>query len=318
MGFGRSLGGRWWVWTLTLLVACAPTGQPEGSPPKPVFLLVQVAPNGQTLEAITPRDLVTQEGTLERVVQALPPQGSFELLQFGKVVAAFQTKELGSSDVLGAIAIFRLQQSQPELSLRSLRQLDNFIIVPKGTAPTHSVTYQYTCPPMIQPLILQQGKRYFTALGAKSQWLNQAAIASLVCVDINLDGQSEIIAGLRLDNPLRPIGTNEAEWQQFLSRSVTERQEYSLLLLLRRGESGWLAEPILTHTRALSYLNDSIVSYVLVGAEDLTGDRTLELIIREVGLNTVDAHVLTPVVEDGKPWQWQRYYRSNRPLAIVE
>ncbi|NJK33522.1 MAG: hypothetical protein HC919_00380 [Oscillatoriales cyanobacterium SM2_2_1] len=316
MGYGQALRRHWWA--LTLLAACAPVGKPEVVQPKPTFLMVQVAPNGKTLEAITPRDLVTQEGTLGRVVQSLPKQGEFEIIQFGKVLASFQTTDLGNSDILGAITIFRVEQSQPELLPQALRRMENLVIVPKGTAPSHSVTYQYTCPPMIQPLILQQGRRYFAALGARPQWLNQAAIASLVCVDIDLDGQSEMVAGLRLDNPLRPIGTNEAEWQKFLSRSVLERQEYSILLLLRRIETGWIAEPILTHTRALAYLNDSIVSYVLAGAEDLNGDRALELIIREIGLNTVDAHVVAPVIEEGKSWRWQRYYRSDRPLAIVE
>ena len=158
----------------------------------------------------------------------------------------------------------------------------------------------------------------FLNLGANQSAIPQVAIASLVCADIDGDNQPEIIAGLRLDNTIRPVGFDPQMWKEFLSRPAIERQEYSMLVMLRKSGNDWISEPILTHTRALSYINDSVSSYALYGIQEINGDRYPEIIVQEIGLNSLDVRVLTPNVDAQGKWQWRSYYQNQRSLNIVQ
>jgi hypothetical protein len=231
------------------------------------------------------------------------------------------------SDTFGAIASFKVQvpaeneKNQPTKSFDPaiLRQ-PNLTIVPSDRLNTASErTYFFNCPSKIQPLVLEKSRNLFLNLGAKQAAISQVAIASLVCADIDGDNQPEIIAGLRLDNPIRPAGFDPQVWQEFLSRSALERQEYSMLVMLRKSTNGdWTSEPILTHTRALSYINDSVSSYALYGLQEINGDRYPEIIVQEIGLNSLDVRVFTPTVDAQGKWQWRSYYQNQRSLNIVQ
>jgi hypothetical protein len=156
-------------------------------------------------------------------------------------------------------------------------------------------------------------------LGANQESTSQIAIASLTCADLDGDNQPEIIAGLRLDNATRPVGFDAQVWQEFLSQPALKRQEYRTLVMLRRiADNDWVAEPILTHTRALSYINDSVSSYALFGIQSLNGDRYPEIVVQEIGLNSIDVHVFTPSVDAQGKWQWRSYYRNQRSLNIFQ
>ncbi|MEE3715990.1 hypothetical protein V2H45_04425 [Tumidithrix elongata RA019] len=304
----------------------------------PVFVFTQAAPDGKTVAAVVPSGLVAREGNLDKVVQSIAPNTKLDVLQFGKTLGQFQPSAIKSSDALGALAIFKLAEDSTKSNAPPINQTvwqqPNLIILPseaiaksKPESDKDNRTDQFTCPVKIQPLILDKSRDLFQKLGANPSLLSQLTLASLICVDLNRDSQPEIIAGLRLDNPIRPNGIDPQAWQAFLSRPASERQEYSMLVFLHRTagsnqptnstQGDWTIEPIINHTRALSYLNDSVSSYALVGAQDLNTDRYAELIVQEIGLNTFDVLVISPSVREER-WQWQNYYENERSLNIVQ
>ena len=302
----------------------------ETKSPVPVFLFIQASPDGKTLEGIVPSDLVESLGSLDRVIQSIPVGSKFSLMQFGKPLGMFQVSEVRGSDAFGAIASFKVQvegdKNQPAKGLdpKVLRQPNLTIVASdrlnNSPNPNQSDrTYFFNCPNKIQPLVLDKSRNLFIKLGASQVAVSQVAIASLVCADLDGDNQPEIITGLRLDNPIRPVGFDPQLWKDFLARPVLERQEYSMLVILKKSESGeWNAEPILTHTRALSYINDSVSSYALCGIQELNGDRYPEIIVQEIGLNSLDVRVFTPTVDAQGKWQWRSYYQNQRSLNIVQ
>lgn len=302
----------------------------ETKSPVPVFLFIQASPDGKTLEGIVPSDLVESLGSLDRVIQSIPVGSKFSLMQFGKPLGMFQVSEVRGSDAFGAIASFKVQvegdKNQPAKGLdpKVLRQPNLTIVASdrlnNSPNPNQSDrTYFFNCPNKIQPLVLDKSRNLFIKLGASQVAVSQVAIASLVCADLDGDNQPEIITGLRLDNPIRPVGFDPQLWKDFLARPVLERQEYSMLVILKKSESGeWKAEPILTHTRALSYINDSVSSYALCGIQELSGDRYPEIIVQEIGLNSLDVRVFTPTVDAQGKWQWRSYYQNQRSLNIVQ
>jgi hypothetical protein len=295
--------------------------------PVPIFLFIQSSPDGKTIEGIVPSDLVEQFGSLDRVIQSIPIGSSFSLVQFGKPLGMFQVSAVRGSDAFGAIASFKVQaptnseKNQPPKSFDPtiLRQPNLTIVASDRVNTASDRTYFFNCPSKIQPLVLDKSRNLFLKLGATQAALSQVAIASLVCVDIDGDNQPEIIAGLRLDNPIRPAGFDPQVWKDFLARSALERQEYSMLVMLRKSANGdWVSEPILTHTRALSYINDSVSSYALYGIQEINGDRYPEIIVQEIGLNSLDVRVFTPTIEPQGKWQWRSYYQNQRSLNIVQ
>jgi hypothetical protein len=248
-------------------------------------------------------------------------------MQFGKPLGMFQVSTVRGSDAFGAIASFKVQaptendKNQPTKSLDPtiLRQPNLTIVASDRINTTSDLTYFFNCPSKIQPLVLEKSRNLFLKLGASQAATSQVAIASLVCADLDGDNQPEIIAGLRLDNPIRPAGFDPQVWKEFLSRSALERQEYSMLVMLRKSANGeWNSQPILTHTRALSYINDSVSSYALYGIQEMNGDRYPEIIVQEIGLNSLDVRVFTPNVDAQGKWQWRSYYQNQRSLNIVQ
>ena len=298
----------------------------EKAAPAPIFLFIQASPDGKTIEGIIPSDLVEQLGSLERVIQMIPVGSKLSLIQFGKPLGTFQVSAVRGSDNFGAIASFKVQDSPkdeknlaPKTFDPAILRQSNLIIVPSDRLNNSSDrTYFFSCPNKIQPLVLEKSRNLFLKLGAKPAALSQVSIASLVCADIDGDQQPEIIAGLRLDNAIRPAGFDPQAWQTFLSLPALARQEYSLLVMLRKSGSDWIAEPILTHTRALSYINDSVSSYALYGIQEINGDRYPEIIVQEIGLNSLDVRVFTPNVDAQGKWQWRSYYQNQRSLNIVQ
>ncbi|MFM7600762.1 MAG: hypothetical protein ACKO7R_06130 [Pseudanabaena sp.] len=295
--------------------------------PVPIFLFVQASPDGKTIEGIVPSDLVEQFGSLERVIQSIPVGSKFSLIQFGKPLGMFQVSALRGSETFGAVASFKVQapadneKNQPTKSFDPaiLRQPNLTIVASDRLIPSSDRTYFFNCPSKIQPLVLEKSRNLFLKLGANQSSISRVAIASLVCADIDGDNQPEIIAGLRLDNPIRPAGFDPQEWKEFLSRSALERQEYSMLIMLRKSANGdWASEPILTHTRSLSYINDSVSSYALYGIQELNGDRYPEIVVQEIGLNSLDVRVFTPTVDAQSKWQWRSYYQNQKSLNIVQ
>ncbi len=295
--------------------------------PVPIFLFIQSSPDGKTIESIVPSDLVEQFGSLDRVIQSIPVGSNFSLVQFGKPLGMFQVSAVRGSDAFGAIVSFKVQAPTENEKNKSAKSLDpailrqpNLTIVASDRINTASDrTYFFNCPSKIQPLVLDKSRNLFLKLGATPAAISQVAIASLVCADIDGDNQPEIIAGLRLDNPIRPAGFDPQMWKEFLSRSALERQEYSMLVMLRKSANGdWTSEPILTHTRALSYINDSVSSYALYGLQEINGDRYPEIIVQEIGLNSLDVRVFTPTIDAQGKWQWRSYYQNQRSLNIVQ
>lgn len=294
--------------------------------PVPIFLFIQASPDGKTIEGIVPSDLVEQLGSLDRVVQSIPIGSKFYLVQFGKPLGMFQVSAVRGSETFGAIASFKVQEPNPNDKNQPTKGFDptvlkqsNLTIVGSDHLNTNSeLTYFFNCPSRIQPLVLSKSRSLFLKLGASKAATSQVAIASLVCVDIDGDNQPEIIAGLRLDNSQRPIGFEPQIWRDFLSRPALERQEYSMLVMLRKSGNDWNAEPILTHTRALSFINDSVSSYALYGIQEINGDRYPELVVQEIGLNSLDVRVLTPNVDAQGKWQWRSYYQNQKSLNIVQ
>jgi hypothetical protein len=295
--------------------------------PVPIFLFIQASPDGKTIEGIVPSDLVEQFGSLDRVIQSIPVGSKFSLIQFGKPLGMFQVSAVRGSDVFGAIASFKVQapaeneKNQPTKGFDPaiLRQPNLTIVASDRINTTSDRTYFFNCPNKIQPLVLEKSRNLFLKLGANQASIPQVAIASLVCADIDGDNQPEIIAGLRLDNPIRPAGFDPQVWKEFLSRPALERQEYSMLIMLRKSANGdWVPEPILTHTRALSYINDSVSSYALYGIQEINGDRYPEIVVQEIGLNSLDVRVFTPTVDEQGKWQWRSYYQNQRSLNIVQ
>jgi len=294
-------------------------------PPANVFLFLQASPNGTTIEGLVPSDLVEKAGNLDLALQSIPANSQFALTQFGKSLATFQVSSVRGSDNFGAIAILKVQSASNSSSLSTAIKQQNLTIVQnkqqvdKQADSSGDRNYFFNCPNKIQPLILEKSRKLFVKLGAAPATLSKVAIASIVCADLDADGQPEIIAGLRLDNSDRPVGFDPQTWQVFLSKPALVRQEYSMLVVLRRAANrDWFAEPILTHTRSLSYINDSVSTYALHGIEDLDGDQQPELVIKEIGLNYLDAKVVTPIIEPDGKWQWQNYYQNQRSLNIVQ
>lgn len=294
--------------------------------PVPMFLFIQASPDGKTIEGIVPSDLVEQLGSLDRVIQSIPVGSKFSLVQFGKPLGMFQVSAVRGSEAFGAIASFKVQDSNPNDKNQTTKGFDptilrqsNLTIVASDRLNLNSDrTYFFNCPSRIQPLVLDKSRNLFLKLGANQGATSQVAIASLVCVDIDADNQPEIIAGLRLDNSQRPIGFDPQVWREFLSRPALERQEYSMLVMLRKAGNDWNAEPILTHTRALSYINDSVSSYALYGIQEINGDPYPEIVVKEIGLNSVDVRVFTPSIDTQGKWQWRSYYQNQKSLNIVQ
>jgi len=298
----------------------------ESKSPVPIFLFMQASPDGKTIEGIVPSDLVEQLGSLDRVVQSIPTGSKFSLIQFGKPLGIFQITAVRGSEAFGLIASFKVQapnnsEKDPQLKALDpavLRQSNLTIVASDRLSSKSDRTYVFNCPNKIQPLVLEKSRNLFLNLGANQAAIPQVAIASLVCADIDGDGQPEIIAGLRLDNTIRPVGFDPQIWKEFLSRPAIERQEYSMLVMLRKSGNDWISEPILTHTRALSYINDSVSSYALYGIQEINGDRYPEIVVQEIGLNSLDVRVLTPNIDAQGKWQWRSYYQNQRSLNIVQ
>ncbi|NUN64798.1 hypothetical protein HCU40_08540 [Pseudanabaena biceps] len=301
--------------------------------PVAVFLFLQASPDGSTIEGIVPSDLVERSGSLDQVIQSIPVDSNFDLMQFGKSLTTFSIKAVRGGDAFGAIASFKLQAPKeqtnpsPKIVSPDILKQPNLTIVPhpisakdagdKNTQGDRS--YFFNCPNKIQPLVLAKSRDLFIKLGAKPTAIAQVTIASIVCADIDGDNQPEIIAGLRLDNAIRPVGFDPQSWQGFLSRSALERQEYSILVMLKKIEGGdWQSETILTNTRSLSYINDSVSSYALHGLQELNGDHYPELIVKEIGLNSLDVKVISPSIDAQGKWQWSNYYQNQRSLNIVQ
>ncbi len=325
--FGKILKKQVWLICLAIglvivLISYSWFGTSPEAAKVPVFLFTQAAPDGKTVEAIVPSSLVTKQGSLEKVMESLPSQSKFNIVRFGQNLGQFDTSALISSNLLGAIAIFKLQVALA--ANHPIWREPNLTIIPSTQAEKlGGQSYQFTCPSKVQPLILSKSRSLFASLGVDPSRLDQVAIASLVCLDVNQDKQPEILAGLRLDNPNRPTGIDTSAWQQFLARPAIERQEYSLLVILRQpnsqtGKGDWQAESIITHTRALAYIGDSISSYIVFGAQDLNSDQHTELIVQEIGLDNIDAQVISPIINTSDRWQWQNYYQGDRSLNIVQ
>ncbi len=302
-----------------LVSACA---APEANPAKvPVLLFLQASPDRLTLEAIIPSSLVRYAGGIEetkRMLNADPDP--LVMLQFGKALADFQPTSRNVVDTFGAIAIFKL--AQPFRQNKVLAQ-QGIAILPRRhyePLPPDSPSFQYNCPAKVQAITLNLGQQEFRKMGVEQSATPRTAITSLVCADLDGDQNPEIVAGLRLDNPLRPIADDVQAWQKFLNLPPDQRQEYSLLIKLYQSGNTWLSEPIIRHTRALSYLNDSISSYVLANAYDLNGDRRLELLVQEIGLSTMNVWLLTPDLQTTDPnrSKWLDYYLPERSLEIRE
>ncbi|MBD2149160.1 hypothetical protein H6F44_03325 [Pseudanabaena sp. FACHB-1277] len=336
-----------------VLVSCSSDNSKtsEKTPPSvPVFLFLQASPDGQTLDGVIPSDLLERLGGINQVIQSIPAGSQLSLSQFGKALVTLKISEVRGSDAFGAIASFKvaIADGKPNFDPAILRQSGLTMVAHKvpSTGEANSDAkgenkgenkgksdrrYFFNCPQRIQPLVLSKSQQVFTQLGAASTDLPRVAIASLVCVDMNNDNQPEIIAGLRLDNAIRPVGFDTQAWQSFLSLPVTKRQEFSVLVLLERksdaqnnspsnnkNEADWSAVPIFTHTRALAYINDSVSSYAIFGIEDLNGDRYPEIMIKEIGLNSIDVKVLSSSLDAQGNWTWQNYYQNQRSLNILQ
>jgi len=302
-----------------LVVSCA---VPAPVPPKvPVLLFLQASPDRLTLEAIVPNSLVRYAGGIDGAKQMLNADNDpLVMLQFGKALAEFQPTSRNVVDTFGAIAIFKL--AQPFRQNRVLAQ-QGIAILPRSRyepLPPASPSFQYNCSATVQAIALDLGRQEFRKMGVEQSATARTAISSLVCADLDGDQNPEIVAGLRLDNPLRPIADDVQAWQRFLNLPPEQRQEYSLLIKLYQSGNTWLSEPIIRHTRALSYLNDSISSYVLANAYDLNGDRRLELVVQEIGLSTMNVWLLTPDLQTTDPnrSKWLDYYLPERSLEIKE
>ena len=344
LGLGWQQCRPWWLgWSATVVVIVASgcsAPKPEATDrPKtniPVFLLLQASPSGKNIDAVMASDLVSQQGSLDKILKVFPDNSQFSIMRFGQTITTFRSSAVRGSDAFGAIASFKVQDQSPDktktqegdnaapLDVKTLRQ-PNLVIVPTDSLPKREErNYFLNCPKNIQNQVLEKARPLFVNLGAAPNRLNQVTIASMVCTDLDQDGQPEIIAGLRLDNLDRPVGMDPTAWQKFLARPASQRQEYSMLVWLRRAEGAtdWQVEPVLTHTRALAYVNDSISSYAVMGALNLSGGNYGELVVQEIGLNSVDLLVLTAVEEIGenasKKVRWSSYYQNQRSLNIVQ
>ncbi|MDX2255703.1 MAG: hypothetical protein NW214_09325 [Pseudanabaenaceae cyanobacterium bins.39] len=313
--------------TLALLVAlaialpsCGSQAPQVKSTPIPALLFLQASPDGQIIDGLVPSDLVQALGSLEQVTAAIPTDSQITLTQFGEDLGTLQIKEVRVSSAFGAIASLRVQplttSDRPPFNPAVLRQQNLTITVGQHQGDRR---YFFNCPKGIPKLVLEKSQQLFTDLGIPSADLSRVAIASLACVDIDGDQQPEIIAGMRLDNARRPVGFDPQPWQAFLRLSPLERQEYSVLAVLRQSkQQQWNATPIVTHTRALSYINDSVSSYALFGIQDLNGDRYPELLVKEIGLNSLDVKVLSFGLDPDGNWQWQNFYDKSRSLKIEQ
>ncbi|AFY69428.1 hypothetical protein Pse7367_1131 [Thalassoporum mexicanum PCC 7367] len=303
----------------------------------PVFIFTQVAPDGTTIDTLVPSDLVAAQGSLTDVINSLPEDRSFQVVKFGESRMQFQAAELSGSQVFGEIATFQLPAAitQDNNQGNDIWQERNLLIVPSGLVtiaapidpetevaadPTSQPTTsrRYTCPSGVQSLVLDNSRALFLDLGARVDHLPRVAVSSVMCLDIDNNQQAEIVAGLRLDNINRPSSLEIDAWQRFLQLPIDQRWEYSMLVMLRRPDDApdtWLVETIATHSRALAYTQDSVGSFALFSAHDLDGDDWLELAIVEIGLDTVEALVLT---SGANKWQWQSYYQPDRPLDVVQ
>jgi hypothetical protein len=298
----------------------------------PVFLFLQASPDGQTLDGVIPSDLLERLGGINQVIQSIPAGSQLSLSQFGKTLGTLKINEVRGSDAFGAIASFKvaIADGKPNFDPAILRQSSLTMVVHSVMASsdknaTKNETnnesdrrYFFNCPQRIQPLVLTKSQPIFTQLGVGVKDLSRVAIASLVCVDMNNDNQPEIIAGLRLDNAIRPIGFDPQAWQSFLSLPAIQRQEFSVLVLLEKkseakadgkNELDWNASSIFSQTRALAYINDSVNSYAVFGIEDLNGDRYPEVMVKELGLNSVDVKVWSSSLDAQGKWIWQNYYQ---------
>ncbi|NJK60836.1 MAG: hypothetical protein HC918_12135 [Oscillatoriales cyanobacterium SM2_1_8] len=178
--------------------------------------------------------------------------------------------------------------------------------------PPPDVT-RYTCPTYLpqrlRPVVAAFAQERLRLSTARA---NRLAFSHLECLDWNGDRQPEILVGVRFDNPQRPLGNRTTHWQSFLALPVSEREEYSMALVLRAQGDTWAAEPIALRTRALAFLGDSVGSYAVHSVRDLDGDGTPEVLLLDIGLNTVDL-VVARHTADG----WRSHYR-DRPLDIVQ
>ena len=302
-----------------VLVGCA-TPEPQAEK-VPVFLLLQADPDRLTLEAIVPVSLVQRAGGVESLSAQLGQmQEKMVMVQFGKPVAEFLPRQRRVVDTFGAIAIFKLDR--PFQQNRVLTQ-QGIMVIPQNQTellPTHTPSYQYNCPSQVQNLVLQEGQAVFLELGVTQGDVARTAISSIVCVDVDGDQLPEIVAGLRLDNPDRPLANDVAGWQKFLGLPPAQRQEYSALILLRGTQGTWHRETIIGHSRTLTYVNDTISSYVLDNAHDLDGDRRLELMVREISLTSIYVWIITPNLDPATitAQPWLDYYLPDRSLTIRE
>ncbi|MGQ9864774.1 MAG: hypothetical protein ACUVSQ_00575 [Pseudanabaenaceae cyanobacterium] len=296
-----------WGWIALLLVGCGGIAPPAKLP---VFVVVQASPDGSALETIAPTDWVSDRAQLGSALRNLPPD-PYTLWQVGQPAASLFPQGVFPSEAFGAVVTFKLATP---LDVRHplRRQPRGAMLVPKGVPPAPDVT-RYTCPPdlprRLQPAVAAFGQKRLNLSAARARNL---AFSHLECVDLTGDRRPEILAGVRFDNPQRPLGNQATHWQSFLALPAIEREEYSLALVLRPQGETWSVEPIALRARALAFLGDSVGSYAVHSVRDLDGDGTPEVLLLDIGLNTVD---LVVARWDGR--QWLSYYR-DRPLDIVQ
>ncbi len=296
-----------WGWVAGLLVGCGGT-VPVAK--LPVFVVVQASPDGSALETIAPSDWVGDRAQLETAVRDLPP-GPYTLRQPGQPATALLPQGVFPSTAFGTVVTFKLPAP---LDVRHplRRRPQGAVLLPKGVPPAPEAVH-YTCPPdlprRLRPLVAALGQERLNLSAARAQNL---AFSHLECVDLTGDRRPEILAGVRFDNPQRPLGNRAAHWQSFLALPAAEREEYSLALVLQAQGETWVPEPIALRTRALAFLGDSVGSYAVHSVRDLNGDGTPEVLLLDIGLNTVDL-----VVAQRNGREWRSYYR-DRPLDVVQ
>lgn len=295
-----------------------------GASTVPVALLSQVAPDGKSLTALVPSSLIQQQGGLDRVIQRLRRSKQFEILRFGEKAWQFAPVDLQGEAEFAPVAVFALPQA-----LSAPKPLDAppdwqqaGLIVPAGEVQATVRSYELTCPPQIAKVALAQAREAFAKLNLPAANLARLSIVSITCLDLEQDGQPELVYGVRLDNPLRPLDVRD-NWQAFLARPENEREEYSLLLLSHEVSPGlagstqdaqWQTQTLIEDIRPLDEVGDSVDSYLLAGAADLDGDGTTELVVQQQGLRSFDVQVLTAKPNEIGDLIWRDYYQPKRAL----
>lgn len=296
-----------WGWVCLLLMSCGGTAPPAKLP---VFVVVQASPDGSALETLAPVDWVNERSQLGSALRTLSP-GPYTLWQVGQPPTSLRPQGVFPSEAFGAVVTFKLD---PPLDVRHplRRHPQGAVLMPSGVPPAPDVT-RYTCPPnlprRLRPVVAAFGQARLNLSAARA---NNLAFSHLECLDLNGDRRPEILVGVRFDNPQRPLGNQTTHWQSFLALPATEREEYSLALVLRDQGDTWNVEPMALRSRALAFLGDSVGSYAVHSVRDLDGDGTPEVLLLDIGLNTVD---LVVARWDGR--QWRSHYR-DRPLDIVQ